>query len=147
MSQCDAVVVEVVGDEAWVELPARAASCGNCRNPDACSDGLVGNAGLRRYRLANAIGARVGDRVLLDVAEGTLWQASLASYVLPLLLAIVGAAAGQTAGGDVWAAAGTLIGLCCGLVLLRRRELRVRRNRELITLHFPSREIRFEEKK
>ena len=147
MSQCDAVVVDVVGDEAWVELPARAANCGNCRNTEACSEGLVGNAGLRRYRLANVIGARVGDRVRLDIADGMLWQASLASYVWPLLLAIAGAAAGQSAGGDIWAPGGTLLGLVIGLYLLRRRELRARRSGDLISLHFPSREIRFEEAK
>lgn len=147
MSQCDAVVVEVVGDEAWVELPARAPSCGNCKNTDACSGGLTGDAGVRRYRLANAIGARVGDRVQLDIADGTLWRASLASYVWPLLLALAGAALGQSAGGDAWAAAGTLLGLGGGLLLLRRRELRARRDHDLISLKFPSRDIRFEEAK
>ncbi len=147
MSQCDAVVVEVVGVEAWVELPARAPSCGNCKSTDACSGSLVGNAGMRRYRLANAIGARVGDRVQLHIADGSLWQVSLASFVLPLLLAIAGAALGQAGGGDAWAVAGTLLGLGCGLLLLRRRELRARRDHDLITLQFPSREIRFEEAK
>lgn len=147
MSQCDAVVVEVVGDQAWVELPARAASCGNCSNTGACAEGLVGNAGLRRYRLANTIGARVGDRVRLDVAEGTLWRASLASYVTPLLLALGAAAIGQFAGGDAWAIAGMLLGLGAGLILLRRREMRARRDHDLISLQFPSREVRFEEAK
>ncbi len=147
MSQCDAVVVEVVGDEAWVELPARAAGCGNCRTTEACSAGLLGNAGLRRYRLANTIGARVGDRVRLDVAEGTLWQASLASYVTPLLLALGAAAIGQLAGGDAGAIAGMLLGLGAGLVLLRRREMRARRDQDLISLQLPTREVRFEEAK
>lgn len=145
MSRCDAVVVEVAGDEAWVEVPARAAACGNCTNTEACADGLAGNGGTRRYRLANRIGARVGDHVQLDVVDGVLWRAALASYVLPLLLAIVGAAAGQATGGDAWAAAGTLLGLGGGLLLLRRRELRMRRDRDMISLQFPSREVRFEE--
>jgi sigma-E factor negative regulatory protein RseC len=147
MSRCDAVVVQVGGNDVWVELPARAPSCGNCKNTDACVEGLAGNAGVRRYRLVNGIGARVGDRVHLTIADGGLWQASLASYVLPLLLAIAGAMIGQAAGSDGRAAAGTLLGLGIGLLLLRRRELRVRKDQNLISLQFPTQEIRFEEQK
>jgi len=147
MSRCDAVVVEVSGADAWIELPARAASCENCSKTEACSEGLIGSAGVRRYRLANSIGARVGDRVQLTIADGGLWQASLASYVLPLLLAIAGAMLGQAMGSDSRAAVGTLLGLGVGLLLLRRRELRVRHDQNLVSLQFPTQEIRFEEQK
>ena len=147
MSRCDAVVVEVSGADAWIELPARAASCENCSKTEACSEGLIGSAGVRRYRLANSIGARVGDRVQLTIADGGLWQASLASYVLPLLLAMAGAMLGQAMGSDGRAAIGTLLGLGVGLLLLRRRELRVRHDQNLVSLQFPTQEIRFEEQK
>ena len=147
MSRCDAVVVEVSGADAWIELPARAASCENCSKTEACSEGLIGSAGVRRYRLANSIGARVGDRVQLTIADGGLWQASLASYVLPLLFAIAGAMLGQAMGSDGRAAVGTLLGLAVGLLLLRRRELRVRHDQNLVSLQFPTQEIRFEEPK
>ena len=147
MSRCDAVVVEVSGADAWIELPARAASCENCSKTEACSEGLIGSAGVRRYRLANSIGARVGDRVQLTIADGGLWQASLASYVLPLLFAIAGAMLGQAMGSDGRAAVGTLLGLAVGLLLLRRSELRVRHDQNLVSLQFPTQEIRFEEPK
>ena len=147
MSRCDAVVVEVSGADAWIELPARAASCENCSKTEACSEGLIGSAGVRRYRLANSIGARVGDRVQLTIADGGLWQASLASYVLPLLFAIAGAMLGQAMGSDGLAAVGTLLGLAVGLLLLRRSELRVRHDQNLVSLQFPTQEIRFEEPK
>ncbi len=146
MSGCDAVVVETSGSEAWVEVPARALSCGSCKSSGACQDGLLGwRAGPRRYRLDNTSGVRVGDHVLLMVAEGTLWRASLASYVLPLLLAIGGAAIGQFVAGDVSAAAGTLAGLGCGLALLRRREILARRDGSPFSLQVQTREIRFKE--
>lgn len=141
---CDAVVVELSGGDAWVELPARVGSCGNCSRNAACSGSLVGNAGVRRYRLANTIGAQVGDRVQLNVGDGTVWTATLASYVLPLLLALAGAVVGQAGAGDAGALAGTLMGLGAGLWMLRRRELRARRENELISLKFPLREARFE---
>lgn len=144
MSWCDAVVVDVLGDQAWVELSEQVAGCGSCRNAGTCAEGMVGGARPRRYRLSNTIGAGVGDRVQLDIAPGTLWRAALASYVLPLLLALAGAAAGQAIAGDAWAIVGLALGLGAGLFLLRRREMRARRDQNLISLRFPSRDIRFE---
>lgn len=124
MSQCDALVVAVRGQEVWVEVAARAAACEHCRTPEICREGLLGlSAGPRRYRLENRIGARVGDRVRLSVADGILWRAALVSYVLPVVLAIAGAVLGQSVGTDVWAITGAVAGLTCGLVLLRRHEM------------------------
>jgi sigma-E factor negative regulatory protein RseC len=146
MSRCDAVVVEACGSEVWVEVPGRAPSCGSCTNTDACQDSLLGQAaGPRRYRLENSIGARVGDQVQLTVAEGTLWRAALLSYLLPVLLAIGGAAAGQSMAGDGGGVCGTFVGLCVGLVLLRRKEMIARRSGRLFSLDVQTREVRFKE--
>lgn len=146
MSQCDAVVVAASGNEVWVEVPARAPICGNCKTADACQDGLLGlSAGPRRYRLESRTGVRVGDHVQLTVADGTIWRASMASYVLPVLLAIGGAAVGQSMAGDAWAMAGTLAGLACGLAVLRGNEIRAR-HANLFSLHIQTKEVRFKEK-
>jgi positive regulator of sigma E activity len=146
MSQCDAVVVEVSDGCVWVEVPGRAPACGSCKTADGCQDGLLGlSAGPRRYRLENEIGSRVGDHVSLNVAEGAVWRASLASYVLPLLLALGGAAVGQSAAGDVAAVMGTLAGLVCGLALLRLKEIRARRDRRLFSLQLQTKEVVFKE--
>lgn len=146
MSQCDAVVVAATGSDVWVEVPGRAPACGSCKSADACQGGLLGlSAGPRRYRLENLIGARVGDRVSLTVAEGTLWRASLVSYVFPVLLAIAGAVVGQSVAGDVWAAFGTLAGLGGGVALLRHNEIRAQRERNPFSLQVQSKEVRFKE--
>ena len=146
MSQCDAVVIEASGSEVRVEMLGRVPACGNCPSPESCQNGLLGlSAGPRRYWLDNMIGARVGDHVQLTVADGTLWRASLASYVLPLLLGIGGAVIGQSMAGDVWAAVGTLSGLACGLGLLRRKEMRARHDGSLFSLQVQSKEVRFKE--
>ena len=146
MSRCEARVVAAEGREVWVEVPGRAPICGSCATADACQTGLLGmEAGPRRYRLENRIGARVGDRVQLTVADGTVWRASLLSYVLPLLLAIGGAAIGQFAAGDAGALLGTLAGLGCGLVLLRRNEIRARSDASLFTMQNESLKIRIKE--
>ncbi len=81
----------------------------------------------------------------LTVADGTVWRASLMSYVLPLLLAIGGAAIGQVAAGDVGAVLGMLAGLGGGLLLLRRNELRARDDASLFSLQVDTRKIRFKE--
>ena len=147
MSKCDAVVVQASGNQVWVEVPGRAPICGSCKTAGACQDGLLGlSAGPRRYRMDNLIGARVGDRVSLTVADGTLWRASLASYVLPVLLAIAGAAIGQSQGGDAWALMGMLTGLGCGLVLLRRNEFRARHKDSLFSLQVQTKEVCFKDK-
>lgn len=146
MTRCEAVVVAVSGRDVWVEVPGRAPACGSCQTVDACQSGLLGMAAApRRFRLENTLGTRVGDHVQLTVADGTVWRASLASYVLPLLLAIGGAVIGQLYSGDVGAALGTLAGLACGALLLRRKELRARRDASLFSLQVPTREIRFKE--
>ena len=147
MSQCDAVGVALAGRELWVEVSERAPSCGNCKTADACQTGLLGlGTGPRRYRLENSIGARVGEHVQLTVADGTVWRAALLSYVLPLLLAIGGAAIGQFAAGDGGAVLGTLAGLGCGLLLLRRIELRVRGDASLFSLQIETLKIRIKER-
>lgn len=146
MSQCEATVVAAEGREVWVEVPGRAPICGSCKTADACQTGLLGlAAGPRRYRLENRIGARVGDRVQLTVADGTVWRASLQSYVRPLLLAIGGAAIGQFAAGDAGAVLGMLAGLGCGLLLLRRNEIRARSDVSLFSLQIETLKIRIKE--
>ncbi|MCC7311004.1 MAG: SoxR reducing system RseC family protein [Sulfuritalea sp.] len=146
MSRCEATVVAVKGHEVWVEVPERAPSCGNCKTVDACQTGLLGRgSGPRRYLLENRIGAGVGDHVQLTVADGTVWRASLLSYVLPLLLAIGAAAIGQFAAGDSGAVIGTLAGIGCGLLLLRRSELRARGDASLFSLQIESLKIRTKE--
>lgn len=147
MSQCEAVVVAASGVEVWVEIPGRAPSCGSCKSADTCQDGLLGlSAGSRRYRVDNLVGARVGDRVQLTVTDGTLWRAALASYVWPLVLAIMAAVVGQALAGDAGAVAGTLVGAGCGFVLLRRNEIRARQERSLFSLQVQTEEVRFKEK-
>ncbi len=142
MSRCEAIVVAVSGTEAEVEVPERGHACGSCKSADGCQTGLLGlTAGPRRYRVENLIGARPGDRVALDVADGNLLRASLVSYLWPALLAIGGAVIGQMRGGDGAALAGMLIGLICGVILLRWSELRTRRNGSLLSLHVLSKQV------
>ncbi len=146
MSTCDALVVAVEDGAVLVEVAGRAPACGSCPSSGACHTDLAAlGPGPRRFRLANRIGARVGDHVSLTVAEGTLWRAVLASYVIPLVLAMAGAAAGQSFGGDWAGVGGALGGLALGALLLRRRDRRLRDAPEMFSLQRPTLDIRFKE--
>jgi len=146
MSQCDALVVDVSDTEVWVEVSGRVASCGSCKSAGACQGSVLGTgAETRRYRLENSIGARVGDRVQLTVTDGTLWRTSVTSYVWPALLAVGGAAIGQSLAGDILAVPGSLLGLACGLALLRTKEILARRDGSLLSVRAQPTEIRFKE--
>jgi len=123
MSQCAAVVVAVSGNHVWVEVPARMQACANCPTPGSCQTGLLGRSSrLRRYCLDNELNLHVGDLIGLTVADGTLWRAALVSYLMPVLLAIGGAAIGQWWLGDAAAVVGLGLGLLSGFALLRRYE-------------------------
>lgn len=120
MNTCGARVVDLIGSDAVVELEARRHACAQCPKPGGCHgalDGLADNT--RRLRLPNRIDARIGDEVSVTVAEGMVWRASLFSYLIPIALAIAGAALGQGRGGDLAAIVGMLLGLAVGLVVLR----------------------------
>lgn len=138
MSQCAAVVVAVSGNHVWVEVPARMQACANCPTPGSCQTGLLGRSSRpRRYCLNNELNLHVGDLIGLTVADGTLWRAALVSYLMPILLAIGGAAIGQWWMGDVAAVVGLSLGLLSGFALLRRYESHACRVRNPLFLQYP----------
>jgi sigma-E factor negative regulatory protein RseC len=129
------VAIEADSQDVWVEIPERASACGNCSRADGCHSGLIGlGNGARRYRVMNRIGARLGERVSLTVAEGTVLRASWFSYLMPALLAIAAATVGQSLADDPGAIVGTLFGLGGGLFFLRWNETRLRRSGSVLSL-------------
>lgn len=138
-SEGTVVAVEADSNQVWVEIPERASACGSCSSAAGCQTGLLGKGGgARRYRVENRIGAAPGDRVSLVVADGTVLRASWFSYFLPAILAIAGALVGQGMGNDLWAIAGTLVGLVVGFAFLRWNEGRIRRSSVVLGLDRPS---------
>lgn len=138
MIRAEGRVVGVEGDQAVVEIPERAAACGNCKSADGCHSGLLGlSGGARTIRVVNRIGARVDDRVSLGIADGGVLRATWLSYLLPALLGIAGAAMGQSLGGDPGAVGGTLLGLAAGFVHLNRAGRRANARGAMISLERP----------
>lgn len=139
MIRSEGVVVEIDSTQnaIWVEIPQRTGACGNCSASGVCQTEAFGDDVMRRYKMPNLIDAKVGDRVSFGVADGTLLRVSWFSYLLPALLAICLAAAGQNLGGDPVAMAGTFMGLGMGFLCLRRVEHRAQQSSEMLSLEHP----------
>lgn len=114
----EGVVRRIDGGDALVELTAPQGGCGRCDEPGGCRSGILARPlgqPCREFRLRNAIGARVGDRVVVRLQDGAVARSALAAYGLPVLGLLAGAAAGVTllAGidADVAGAGGSIVGL------------------------------------
>ena len=125
MSDSEAVVARIDGEDAWLEV-CKPADCENCDSAEGC--GLGQRKRLQRVR--NTIGARVGDTVIISVPQGAVLKAALLSYLLPLGLALLGAAMGTRIAQDAGALVGVVVGLILGTALLRLADRRMAAGRE-----------------
>lgn len=72
----------------------RKSACQSCSARAGCGTSVLASVFGRRYtqlRVANTLGAKIGDEVLVGVAENALVQVSLLMYLLPLLMLLLGA--------------------------------------------------------
>ncbi len=82
-------VIAIEGGDAILQ-GVRKSACGDCAGKSSCSTMGAWTERALRLRSANAIGARVGDRVEVEVADRHLLIASLLLYGLPLLALFTG---------------------------------------------------------
>ncbi|TVQ89737.1 MAG: Fis family transcriptional regulator [Chromatiaceae bacterium] len=121
MIEQTATVLGVADGAALVEV-TRQAGCSACAQGDGCGTAVLGRlfAGraAARVRIVDPLGLTPGERVLIGVRDQTLVRASLAAYLLPVLL-LVGAAglAEQLTIGAIGSALLGLGGLVLGLWL------------------------------
>jgi sigma-E factor negative regulatory protein RseC len=116
----------VSADNGTVMVEASAQSgCGGCQSRSVC-----GVSGLGKYfsgtRKAMAIAVkcdanvRAGDELQLSMDEGDMLKAGLLAYLLPSVLALVGAGIAAAYGlGDVGAVLGAATGVAVGLLIGR----------------------------
>jgi len=118
-------VVEVKGSTARVR-GVRASACGHCAGQSAC--GTMGSWVERHAEMEvdNALGAKVGDRVIVSVPDGQLLKATFKLYGMPMLVfMLVGLVVRQLAvsmslaAPDLWAAVAGLasIGACYAWIM------------------------------
>lgn len=121
MIETQARVVEVEAGAALVE-PMEPSGCSACgSNGGGCGADRIGQVFTlrsKRYRVLDPRGSRVGEAVVIGVADGAVLRGSGAVYLLPLLLIFMGALlAGHfapPAGRDGWSMAGAATGLALG---------------------------------
>ena len=120
-----AVVRAVDGESALVEVEQ--GGCGRCHEEGGCGGQQLTQmfcSGPKSYRVTNAVGAMIGDRVKIAVAPGSVRRTANLAYILPLTVAIAGAVIGMPFGGDI----GAIVGSVCGIfaaylyILFRTRQ-------------------------
>ena len=123
MLEESATVVEVAPDgRVWVET-VRRSGCGNCQTDSSCGSGQLLTSRQQPHPLQAAANGHVlakGDRVLLGIAEDTVWQGLCLLYVMPLVLLAAGGLSGQWLAGETGAVAGVAAGVILGLLAARR---------------------------
>ncbi|HRJ54534.1 MAG TPA: SoxR reducing system RseC family protein [Candidatus Thiothrix moscowensis] len=114
-----ATVVAATPEFIWVEAQARSA-CSSCGTQGSCSTASVAKLfGMRRQqlRLPNTLAAKLGDKVVIGVADQVMVKASLAAYVLPVVLMLGAAIVADLQGmGDTQQVGVALLGLLLGLL-------------------------------
>ena len=115
-------VVRVTDDQLWLE-PEQTTSCGHCASSASCGVDAREAAGIgtvtsrlqdRRFVLDNPGGFREGERLVVGVSEGSLLNASLTAYGLPLIFALTAGSITQAMYGDDLT---TMLGMAGGLLL------------------------------
>lgn len=77
---------------AWVRT-TRSSACEGCSSRDACHG--EGGGKEMEVEAINTADARVGDRIVLNIENGSLLKATFLLYVFPILAMIAGAVLGQ----------------------------------------------------
>ena len=102
MLETRAIIVQVEGQHALVQA-SQANGCEQCSGK-GCGAGKLSRlfcSKPRLFQVENPINAGVGDEVIISVAEGAILRGIGLVYLLPLLLLVMGATAGQRLGRTV----------------------------------------------
>ena len=131
MIEENARVASIEGELAEVVTERRSA-CGSCAAQKGCGTSLLAAwfpQRQLRFRVHNAVGARVGDQVVVGLDEAYLQRGALLLYALPLAGLLLGAVGGDLAfealalNPEPGAIGGGLLGLFGALRFVRRNRL------------------------
>lgn len=117
-----AVVREIGQADALVEVEPE--GCGRCHETGGCGGQQLTRmfcSTPRTYRVANQIGAGIGDHVTVAISACSVRRSANLAYVLPLTATIAGAVVGMFLGDDPGAMLGALAGLLLAFLHVRRR--------------------------
>ena len=125
-------VIAIEQGAALVE-PMASGSCSSCASSSAepsaggCGADRIGQMftlKAKRYRVIDPIGSKVGDEVIIGIADGAVLRGSAAVYALPLLLIFIGATLAAyfvpPQNKDIASIAGAAVGFILGALWLLR---------------------------
>ncbi len=133
-------VMDVQAGEALVR-GRRATACGNCAGKSAC--GTLGSWVERfaEMRVANPLGAKIGDEVIVEVSDGEFLRAALRLYGAPMLgFFVLGfsvramAMSLQLGDPELLAAGGALAGMFGVFFWLRRGHLQEKSGARIVRI-------------
>ncbi len=78
------VVTEVINNRIKIKILRPSACSGNCSECGACS------SKNHLVEAENQVGAKIGDEVLLDMTSNKVINAAFLTYILPLLMLVLG---------------------------------------------------------
>lgn len=116
------VVAAISGDEATVLYDRPTACHGDCTK---CAGGCGSMAAKEQVvvQARNLIGAKVGDRVVIEAATSQVYSAVFLVYALPVLLFFLGYFLGEhyAQTGGLVGIAGFVLGLVIAVLVSRRK--------------------------
>lgn len=128
MTESEAKVTRVDGDYVWLSQMGKP-ECEHCQQAGGCSQEF------KPQRVRNTVGAKAGDTVCVSVPDGAVLKAALFTYLIPLVLLLLGAGVGASVGGDKGALVGCGIGLILGWWSIRGKGAHLQQSREpLLTM-------------
>ena len=115
-------VVTAADGTAWVQA-TEDSGCGGCGARSSCAVSGLGKYFARHQRsipVACDSSVRAGDELVVAVSESELLRAGLMAYLLPAVLAVLGAGIAAVNGlGDAGTVGGMAAGVVLGLLLAR----------------------------
>ncbi len=128
-----AYVVKTDEEFAWVETQRRT-TCGKCSAQKGCGtkvlSGVLGKK-LTHVKALNTVQAVPGDSVVIGLQESSLLKSALMSYLLPLILVLLGAtifAYAFESHNENLTLIGALAGFIVSLTVLNRFAKRIKNN-------------------
>ncbi|MBU0987433.1 MAG: SoxR reducing system RseC family protein [Proteobacteria bacterium] len=92
MATEEGIVIKLESDTAWVKTK-KSKACEGCSSRGACS--VMGGGDDMEVQAINAVGGKVGDRVVLSFDTAPLLKATFLIYVFPILCMLAGALIGM----------------------------------------------------
>lgn len=131
MLETRAKIIQLEGGKALIQADP-GLGCEQCKGKGCGSSKLsqLFCSSPRQFQVDNSINAKLGDDVVVAVAEGVVLRGIGLVYVLPLLLMLAGALFGNVWVSDAqqhdgYAVIGALLGLLIGFVLAKQISLRL----------------------